>query len=116
MTKKRKNIFDWNHVSDKLTDDQLNELKLYYQTYHRKYWAYKKATKHLKRWKLIGDSLSVCLATGGIASTIATSGVSLIAISTVSILIQTCETQKPRSQDPQLYIRLSKLSASIKHY
>jgi len=47
------------------------------------------ATKRLKKWKLLGNSLSVIFATGGVASAIATSGVSLIAISTTSILIQT---------------------------
>ena len=88
MTKKRKSIFDWNHISDNLTEEQINELKAYYHTYHRKCWAYKQAAKKFKKWKLLGNSLSVCFATGGIASAIATSGVSLIAISTISLLIQ----------------------------
>ena len=30
-----KNIFDWNHISSNLTQDQMTELKEYYQTYHR---------------------------------------------------------------------------------
>jgi len=85
----RENIFDWNHVSNKLTDRQISELKSYYKAYHRKCWAYKMATKRLEKWKILGNSLSVIFATGGIASAVATSGVSLIAISTTSILIQT---------------------------
>ena len=83
-----KNIFDWNHISSNLTQDQITELKEYYQTYHRKCWAFKQAAKRFKKWKLLGDTLSIVFATGGIASAIATSGISLIAISTTSVIIQ----------------------------
>ena len=83
-----KNIFDWNHISNELTKDQIQELKEYYQTYHRKCWAFKQAAKRFKRWKLLGDSFSIIFATGGIASAVATSGISLVAISTTSLLIQ----------------------------
>ena len=31
-----KNIFNWNHISSDLTEDQIEELKSYYITYHRK--------------------------------------------------------------------------------
>ena len=82
-----KNIFDWNHISSNLTQDQMTELKEYYQTYHRKCWAFKQAAKRFKQWKLLGDTLSVVFATGGIASAIATSGISLVAISTTSVIL-----------------------------
>ena len=75
-----KNIFNWNHISSNLTQYQITELKEYYQTYHRKCWAFKRAAKRFKKWKLLGDTLSVVFATGGIASAIATSGISLVAI------------------------------------
>ena len=88
MTNKRKNIFNWNHISGKLKEDQIKELKAYYVNYHRKCWAYKQAVKHLKLLKLLGNSLSIVFTAGGIASAIATSGVALVAVSTVSLLIQ----------------------------
>lgn len=88
MTDRRRSIFDWNHISDKLTEPQIKELKAYYIHYHRKCWAYKQAAKRLKRWKLLGNSLSIVFASRGVASAIATSGVSPVAISTVSLLIQ----------------------------
>ena len=87
MTDKRK-IFDWNHISDKLTDDQIMELKAYYHSYHRKCWAYKQAVRRFKKWKFVGNSLSIVFASGGLASSIASGGISLIAISTVALLIQ----------------------------
>ena len=88
MTDRRKSIFDWNHISDKLTKDLIMEFKAYYHTYHRKCWAYKQAVKHFKKWKLLGNSLSIVFASGGLASSIATGGISLIAISTAALLIQ----------------------------
>ena len=88
MTDKRKNIFDWNHISNKLTEEQIKEIKAYYYTYHRKCWAYKQASKRLKKWKLLGHSLSIVFASGGLASSLATGGISLIAISTLALLIQ----------------------------
>ena len=87
MTDKRK-IFDWNHISNKLTDDQIMELKAYYHSYHRKCWAYKQAVRRFKKWKFVGNSLSIVFASGGLASSIASGGISLIAISTVALLIQ----------------------------
>ena len=85
---KAKKIIDFNHISNQLTESDIDEHKAYYKTYHRKCWAYKQATKRYKRWKILGTSSSVIFASGGIASTIATSGISLIAISTATLLIQ----------------------------
>jgi len=59
------------------------------------------AARRIKKWKLLGNSLSVIFATGGIASAIATSGVSLVAISTASILIQTW--MKHKNIDLKIY-------------
>ena len=85
---RKNNIFNWNHISEKLNENQIEELKSYYITYHKKCWAFKQAAKRFKKWKLLGDTLSVVFATGGIASAIATSGISLVAISTTSVIIQ----------------------------
>ena len=88
MTDQCKSIFDWNHISDKLTEEQIKELKAYYHTYHRKCWAYKQAVKRFKKWKLLGNSLSIVFASGGLASSLATGGTSLITISKAALLIQ----------------------------
>ena len=88
MKESRKSIFNWNHISDELTEEQVEELKSYYHSYHKKCWAYKQALKSFKKWRLLGNSLSIIFASGGIASSIASGGISLIAISTVALLIQ----------------------------
>ena len=88
MTDNRKKIFDWNHISDKLTEDQVDELKSYYKAYHRKCWAYKQAVKGYKKLKLMGNSISIITGTGGILSAAVTGGIALIAISTAALLIK----------------------------
>ena len=88
MKEKRKNIFHWNHISNKLTEEQIEELKSYYHSYHKKCWSYKQALKNFKKWRLLGNSLSIIFASGGFASSVATGGISLITISTAALLIQ----------------------------
>ena len=88
MKEKRKSIFNCNHISDELTEEQIEELKSYYHTYHKKCWVYKQASKRLKKWRILGNSLSIIFASGGFASSLATGGVGLVAISTASIIIQ----------------------------
>ena len=44
--------------------------------------------KTFKKWRLLGNSLSIVFASGGFASSIATGGISLITISTAALLIQ----------------------------
>ena len=47
-----KNIFNWNHVSEKLTDDQIYELRALYKFYHKKYWLFKMTYKYFKKAEL----------------------------------------------------------------
>ena len=88
MKEPRKSIFNWNHISNELSEEQIEELKSYYKTYHKKCFAYKQAVKRLKKWKLLGNSASIIFASGGFASSIATGGIALITISTAALLIQ----------------------------
>ena len=48
MKEPRKRIFNWNHTSDELTEEQVEELKSYCHSYHKKCWAYKQALKTFK--------------------------------------------------------------------
>ena len=88
MADRKKRIFSWNHISDRLTEDQVDELKSYYKAYHRKCWAYKQAVKRYKKFKLIGNTISVITGTGGIISAVVTGGIALVAISTCAFLIK----------------------------
>ena len=88
MADRKKRIFSWNHISDRLTEDQVDELKSYYKAYHRKCWAYKQAVKRYKKFKLLGNTVSVIAGTGGIISAVVTGGIALVAISTCALLIK----------------------------
>ena len=78
------NIFDWNHISDRLSEDEKTELKSYYKVYHRKCWAFKRALKRYKLLRYLGNTVSLLTASGAIA----TGGISLVAISTVALLVK----------------------------
>ena len=88
MVDRKKIIFSWNYISDRLTEDQVDELKSYYKAYHRKCWAYKQAVKRFKKFKLLGNTISVITGTGGIISAVVTGGIALVAISTCALLIK----------------------------
>lgn len=88
MVKKRTSIFDWNHISHILTDNEIKELKNYYKTYHRKFWSYGAASQYYKRLRLLLNVSSLLIGSGGVISAAVTSGTSLIAISGVAILLQ----------------------------
>ena len=88
MADRKKRIFSWNHISDRLAEDQVDELKSYYKAYHRKCWAYKQAVKRYKKFKLIGNTIFVLTGTGGIISAVVTGGIALVAISTCALLIK----------------------------
>ena len=47
-----KNIFNWNHISDDLNENQISELKALYKCYHRLFKCYQWKYKKLKRLKL----------------------------------------------------------------
>ena len=88
MADRKKRIFSWNHISDRLTEDQVDELKSYYKVYHRKCWCYKQAVKKYKKLKLLGNTLSILTGTGGVVAAIVTHGIALVAISTGAVLIK----------------------------
>ena len=68
MKEPKSKIFNWNHISENLKQEEIDELKGYYASYHRKCWAYKQAMKHLKRTRFVGNSASVIFGTGGIVA------------------------------------------------
>ena len=88
INERRKSIFNWNHISKNLTEEQIEQLKGYYEVYHKKAWGFKQAYKSYKKKKYIGNSLALMFAAGGISSSIASGGISLIAVSGASILIK----------------------------
>ena len=90
MVDKRKSIFYWNHVSEKLTDDQISELKALYKYYHKKYWLSKMTYKYYKKAELacnIGSAFLVV--TGTVVGGVTLNPIPLGVISGTGILLKT---------------------------
>ena len=59
---KKKLIIDFNHISNRLSKEEIDEWKAYYMSYHKKMWMYKSAYKRLKKWEFAGNiSSPLCL-------------------------------------------------------
>ena len=87
---RRKSIFYWNHVSEKLTDDQISELKALYKYYHKKYWLSKMTYKYYKKAELacnIGSAFLVV--TGTVVGGVTLNPIPLGVISGTGILLKT---------------------------
>ena len=95
MVDKRKSIFYWNHVSGKLTDDQISVLKALYKFYHKKYWLFKMTYKYFKKAELACNIGSVLLVvTGTVVGGVTLNPIVLGTISGTGILLKTFSEAK----------------------
>ena len=60
MSEKKK-IFSWNHISEKLNENQIEELKALYKNYHRLFKCYHWKYKKLRRLKISLQLSSISL-------------------------------------------------------
>ena len=47
-----KNIFNFNHIDQSKSEDQVNEIRDLYKYYHYRFWCYQKAYKYFKTLNL----------------------------------------------------------------
>ena len=86
---------DFNHISRKLTQEQVNELTKLYHTYHKQYWCYKKMFKKFKRMDLALKLSSVVFTTtGAVVGSVTLNPIFLVCVSGTGVLLQTITTQK----------------------
>ena len=86
---------DFNHISRKLTKEQVNELTNLYHTYHKQYWCYKKMFKKFKRMDLALKLSSVVFTTtGAVVGSITLNPIFLACVSGTGVLLQTITMQK----------------------
>ena len=86
---------DFNHISRKLTQNQINELKSLYKTYHEQFWCYKRMFKKYKRNDIILKVTPIVLTTVGAAVGVITSNPIIIAsLSGAGLMLQTITVQK----------------------
>ena len=95
MVKKRKSIFNWNHISKELTEEQVAKLKALYKFYHKKYWLYKMTFKYFKKANLVCNIGSVALVvTGTVVGGVTLNPIVLGTISGVGLLLKTYSEAK----------------------
>ena len=61
-------IFEFNHIDNLLSEDEIKTIKEFYEYYHKKFWCFKKTFKH---FKILDESINI-------------SGILLIIIGTIS--------------------------------
>ena len=61
-------IFEFNHIDNLLSEDEINTIKEFYEYYHKKFWCFKKTFKH---FKILDESINI-------------SGILLMIIGTIS--------------------------------
>ena len=68
----KNNIFEFNHIDNLLSEDEVKTWKEFYKYYHKKFWCFKKTFKH---FKIIDESIT---------ETYRISGILLVIIGTIS--------------------------------
>ena len=95
MTDRPRSIFNWNHISENLTEDQISELKALYKFYHRKYWLFKMTFKYFKKAELTCNIASALLVViGTIVGGVTLNPIVLGTISGSGVLLKTYSEAK----------------------
>ena len=61
-------IFEFNHIDNLLSEDEIKTIKEFYEYYHKKFWCFKKTFKH---FKILDETITI-------------SGILLMIIGTIS--------------------------------
>ena len=54
--KMKKDIFEFNHIDNLLSEDEIKTIKEFYEYYHKKFWCFKKTYKH---FKILDESINI---------------------------------------------------------
>ena len=85
----KKNIFNFNHISNHLTGDEISKLKSLYKCYHRLHTCYRWKYKKLRRLKMSLELSSICLTSiGSIAGAVTLNPIILGSLAGPGIMIQ----------------------------
>ena len=49
-------IFEFNHIDNLLSEDEIKTIKEFYEYYHKKFWCFKKTYKH---FKILDESINI---------------------------------------------------------
>ena len=52
----KKDIFEFDHIDNLLSEDEIKTIKEFYEYYHKKFWCFKKTYKH---FKILDESINI---------------------------------------------------------
>ena len=52
----KKDIFEFNHIDNLLSEDEIKTIKEFYKYYHQKFWCFKKTYQH---FKILDESINI---------------------------------------------------------
>ena len=108
---RKKNVFDWNHISDKLTEDQISELKALYKNYHRLFKCFEIKYKRLKRLRMSLEMSSIRLTViGSVVGAVTLNPIVIACVAGPGVLIQGYLTKS------DLYNRVDRCRFAYKTY
>ena len=85
----RRNIFDFNHISSELNEEQISELKALYKNDHRLFKCYELKYKRLKRLKMSLEMSSVSLTViGSVVGAVTLNPIVIACVAGPGVLIQ----------------------------
>ena len=92
---RRKSIFNWNHIDENLTEDQISELKEFYRYYHKKHWLNKMTYKYFKKAELLCNIVAALLiVTGGVVGGVTLNPIVIGTIPGSGVLLKTYSEAK----------------------
>ena len=56
MKRRKTTIFEFNHISKDLTEQDIKTIKDFYKHYHKKFWCFKKS---YKKFKLLDETITI---------------------------------------------------------
>ena len=89
------NRFEFNHIDNNLTENEILTLKIVYKYYHKKFWCYKQSHKKYKKLEETITISSLCLViTGTIAGGVTLNPIILGVINGAGVVISTVGKMK----------------------
>ena len=95
MRRQKQSIFDFNHIDPHIQEEELEEIKNLFRSYHKRFWCLKRAHSRFKKMNLLMNLTSSGLvAIGAIAGGVTMNPIVLGVISGVGLIVKTASEMK----------------------
>ena len=98
-------IFEFNHIDNLLSEDEIKTIKEFYEYYHKKFWCFEKTFKH---FKILDESINISgillMIIGTISGGLTMNPIILGVINGVRILLTNCGKMRGDEFDKDQFI------------